>query len=146
MDRSGGRGRITRGMIPILAIQVASELYRLRRKPPVTAGLILANTLIYLRPGALHRLLPSIDEVWFNPHLIVKVLLRFHLLLLSAPILMNTISYISHMKVSSEASIKIVNNGTPKPRNIRIYQCVLGFRIVIRSKIISSTNVEINGS
>lgn len=59
-------------MIPILAIQVASELYRLRRKPPVTAGLILANTLIYLRPGPLHRLLPSIDEVWFNPHLIVK--------------------------------------------------------------------------
>lgn len=38
----------------------------------MTAGLILANTLIYLRPGALHRLLPSIDEVWFNPHLIVK--------------------------------------------------------------------------
>lgn len=73
MDRYGGiRGRITRGMIPVLALHVATEYYRLRRKPPVTAGLILANTLIYIRPGALNRLLPSIEEVWFNPHLIVK--------------------------------------------------------------------------
>ncbi|KAH0451795.1 hypothetical protein IEQ34_019094 [Dendrobium chrysotoxum] len=73
MDRDGGiRRRITRGMIPVLALHVGTEFYRLRRKPPVTAGLILANTLIYLRPGALDRLLPTIDEVWFNPHLIVK--------------------------------------------------------------------------
>ncbi|PKA54626.1 Uncharacterized protein AXF42_Ash000461 [Apostasia shenzhenica] len=72
MDRFGGRGRITRGMIPLLALHVATELRRLQRKPPVTAGLIVANTLIYLRPGALHRLLPSLEDVWFNPYLIVK--------------------------------------------------------------------------
>ncbi|XP_020576903.1 rhomboid-like protein 14, mitochondrial [Phalaenopsis equestris] len=73
MDREGGiRRRISRGMIPVLALHVGTEYYRLRRKPPVTAGLILANTLIYLRPGTLDRILPTIDEVWFNPHLIVK--------------------------------------------------------------------------
>ncbi|KAG0477639.1 hypothetical protein HPP92_012358 [Vanilla planifolia] len=72
MDRYRGRVSISRGMIPFLALHVASEYHRLRRKPPVTAGLILANTLIYLRPGMLHRLLPLIDEVSFNPHLIVK--------------------------------------------------------------------------
>ncbi|KAL5551370.1 hypothetical protein UlMin_001546 [Ulmus minor] len=65
------RGR-WRGMLPILAIQVASEYYRLPSKPPVTAGLIAANTLIYLRPEFLDSYLPSLDEVSFNPHLILK--------------------------------------------------------------------------
>ncbi|CAN6467143.1 unnamed protein product [Victoria cruziana] len=64
--------RPSRGMLPFLALNVANEFYRLERKPPVTAGLLLANTLIYLRPGVLDALLPTIDEVWFNPHIIVK--------------------------------------------------------------------------
>ncbi|XP_020267846.1 rhomboid-like protein 14, mitochondrial [Asparagus officinalis] len=64
--------RLTRGMLPLLAFQVLNEYHRLGRKPPVTAGLILTNALIYLRPGVLDELLPRIDDVWFNPHLIVK--------------------------------------------------------------------------
>nr|AIY60677.1 rhomboid protein Illhe_RBL14 [Illicium henryi] len=68
---SWGR-RPSRGMLPLLALHVASEYYRLERKPPVTAGLLLTNTLIYLRPGALNNLLPTIDEVWFNPNIIIK--------------------------------------------------------------------------
>ncbi|MCL7049037.1 hypothetical protein MKW94_018852 [Papaver nudicaule] len=68
---SGGRG-ITRGMIPLLALHAVNEYYRLPIKPPVTAGLLVANTLIYLRPGVLHTLLPSIDQVWFNPRLIIR--------------------------------------------------------------------------
>nr|XP_010909656.1 rhomboid-like protein 14, mitochondrial isoform X1 [Elaeis guineensis] len=65
-------GRVSRGLLPLLAMHVANEYFRLERKPPVTAGLLFANTLIYLRPGPLNRLLPTIDEVWFNPHLIIK--------------------------------------------------------------------------
>ncbi|KAK4800942.1 hypothetical protein SAY86_021429 [Trapa natans] len=68
MDR---RGRSS-GMIPLLAAHAFYEYYRLPRKPPVTAGLLAANTLIYLRPGALDALLPSLDEVWFNARLILK--------------------------------------------------------------------------
>ncbi|KAJ7955353.1 Rhomboid-like protein [Quillaja saponaria] len=64
--------RVSRGMLPLLALHTLSEYYRLERKPPVTAGLIAANTLIYLRPGVLDAVLPSIHEVWFNPHLILK--------------------------------------------------------------------------
>jgi rhomboid domain-containing protein 1 len=63
------RGRI---LLP-LALHVAGEYYRLQRKPPVTAALLAANTVIYLRPAFLRSILPSIDEVWFNPHLILKV-------------------------------------------------------------------------
>lgn len=59
-------------MLPLLGFQVLSEYSRLERKPPVTAGLLLANTLIYLRPSFLNQILPSLDEVCFNPHLIVK--------------------------------------------------------------------------
>lgn len=59
-------------MLPLLALHAASEYYRLERKPPVTAALLAANTLIYLRPGFLHSILPSIDQVWFNPHLILR--------------------------------------------------------------------------
>ncbi|KAF7837613.1 rhomboid-like protein 14, mitochondrial [Senna tora] len=64
--------RVSRGMLPLLALHTLSEYYRSDRKPPVTAGLIAANTLIYLRPSFLDSFLPSIDEVWFNPHLILK--------------------------------------------------------------------------
>ncbi|CAO2826301.1 unnamed protein product [Amaranthus hypochondriacus] len=67
----GGR-RVSRGMLPLLALHTVSEYYRLERKPPVTAGLLAANTLIYLRPAFLESILPSINEVWFNAHLILK--------------------------------------------------------------------------
>ncbi|XP_058076862.1 rhomboid-like protein 14, mitochondrial [Magnolia sinica] len=67
-----GRRRLSRGMLPILGLHVVNEYYRLERKPPVTAGLLLANTLIYLRPGFLNNYLPTLNQVWFNPNLIVK--------------------------------------------------------------------------
>ncbi|CAL8993436.1 unnamed protein product [Prunus brigantina] len=67
--RNGPRSN---GMLPLLALHAASEYYRLDRKPPVTAGLIAANSLIYLRPAFLDPILPSLQEVWFNPHLILK--------------------------------------------------------------------------
>ncbi|KAK9289224.1 hypothetical protein L1049_017698 [Liquidambar formosana] len=68
-----GRGRrLSRGMLPLLAVHAVSEYCRRERKPPITAGLLALNTLIYLRPGPLDAILPSIDEVWFNPHLILK--------------------------------------------------------------------------
>lgn len=66
------RRRVSRGMLPLLALHTFSEYYRLERKPPVTAGLLAANTLIYLRPAFLDPILPAIDEVWFNAHLILK--------------------------------------------------------------------------
>lgn len=69
MDR---RGSLTKGMLPLLAFHAVSEYYRLPWKPPVTAALLGANTLIYLRPAFLRHILPSIDQVWFNPHLILK--------------------------------------------------------------------------
>ncbi|OVA16586.1 zinc finger protein [Macleaya cordata] len=66
-----GGSRRSRGMIPLLALHAVNEFYKLERKPPVTAGLLVANTLIYLRPGVLHTLLPTIDDVWFNTRLIL---------------------------------------------------------------------------
>nr|AIY60713.1 rhomboid protein Lonja_RBL14 [Lonicera japonica] len=73
MDRRGrGGGRVWRGMLPVLALHAVSEYSRLDRKPPVTAGLIAANTLVYLRPNFLHTIIPTIDEVCFNPYLILK--------------------------------------------------------------------------
>ena len=68
-----GRGGRARGLLPLLALEAVSQYCRLERKPPVTAGLIAANTLVYLRPAFLDSLLPPIDQVWFNPHLILKV-------------------------------------------------------------------------
>ncbi|KAI3457752.1 hypothetical protein Pfo_014415 [Paulownia fortunei] len=68
MERGRGRG----GMIGLLLVQALSEYRRLERKPPVTAGLIAANTLIYLRPRFLDPILPTLNQVWFNPHLILK--------------------------------------------------------------------------
>ncbi|XP_074280382.1 rhomboid-like protein 14, mitochondrial [Silene latifolia] len=67
----GGR-RVSRGMLPLLALHTVTEYYRLERKPPVTAALLATNTLIYLRPAFLKSILPTIDEVWFNAHLILK--------------------------------------------------------------------------
>ncbi|XP_019455576.1 PREDICTED: rhomboid-like protein 14, mitochondrial [Lupinus angustifolius] len=71
MDMRIGR-RVSRGMLPLLALQTFSEYYRSERKPPITAALIAANTVIYLRPAFLEPFIPPIDEVWFNPHLILK--------------------------------------------------------------------------
>ena len=61
-------------MLAFLALHAVSEYCRLERKPPVTAGLVAANTLIYLRrPGFVDAMLPTLDQVWFNPDLILKV-------------------------------------------------------------------------
>lgn len=70
-------------MLPLLAYQVVSQYYRLQRNP-ITVGLLAANTLIHLRPDFLHPIIPSIEDVWFNAHLILKVtILANHLILLS---------------------------------------------------------------
>lgn len=71
MERNGSR--LSRGMLALLAVQAVNEYYRLPWKPPVTAGLLAANALTYLRPAFLRPFIPSIHEVWFNPYLILKV-------------------------------------------------------------------------
>lgn len=77
-----GAGFSRAGMLPILVLQALSEYTRSDSKPPVTAALLVANVLIYLRwPPLLNRALPAIEEVWFNPHLVVKVRLLHALLL-----------------------------------------------------------------
>jgi len=64
----------SRGMLPLLALQVLIEYGRAgASRPPVTAALLAANSLIYLRPGALDGVLPSLSRVSFNPQLIVEV-------------------------------------------------------------------------
>ncbi|XP_073309358.1 rhomboid-like protein 14, mitochondrial [Primulina huaijiensis] len=68
MDGGRGKGR----MLALLLVQAFGEYWRLDRKPPVTAGLVAANTLIYLRPRFLQPILPTINQVWFNPYLILK--------------------------------------------------------------------------
>ncbi|XP_065868667.1 rhomboid-like protein 14, mitochondrial [Euphorbia lathyris] len=70
MERNGGR--LSKGMLALLAVHAVNEYYRLPWKPPVTAGLLVANTLTYLRPAFLRRFVPPIHEVWFNPYLILK--------------------------------------------------------------------------
>ncbi|GMH03964.1 hypothetical protein Nepgr_005803 [Nepenthes gracilis] len=72
MERGGRWISHGRGMLPLLAFNILSEYYRHERKPPVTAGLLAANTIIYLRPTFLESILPTIDDVWFNAHLILK--------------------------------------------------------------------------
>ncbi|XP_006645779.2 rhomboid-like protein 14, mitochondrial [Oryza brachyantha] len=79
---AGGGGGRPSGMLPLLALQVLLEYGRAgASRPPVTAALIAANTLVYLRPGSLDALLPTLDRVAFNPHLIVQFgdLTRFFL-------------------------------------------------------------------
>ena len=64
----------SRGLLPLLALQVLFEYGRVgATRPPVTAALLVANTLVYLRPGALHELLPSLANVSFCPYLIIEV-------------------------------------------------------------------------
>ncbi|PHT58094.1 hypothetical protein CQW23_00457 [Capsicum baccatum] len=74
MERGRGRwvSSVSRGMLPLLGLHTVIEYSRLERKPPVTAALLAANTIIYLRPTFLHPILPTINQVWFNPHLILK--------------------------------------------------------------------------
>lgn len=79
MER-GRNGRVSRGMLPLLAFHAVSEYSRLDRKPPVTAALVAANTLIYLRPKFINHLIPTLDQVWFNPYLILKVFFNFNFL------------------------------------------------------------------
>ncbi|KAM0042122.1 putative rhomboid protease [Helianthus debilis subsp. tardiflorus] len=71
MVRRNPRG-ISSGMIPLMLLQAANEYRRLERKPPVTAALLAANTLIYLRPAFLDHVIPPIDDVFFNAYLILK--------------------------------------------------------------------------
>lgn len=67
---------VSNGMIPLMLLQAVNEYRKLERKPPVTAAILAANTLIYLRPAFLHQILPKIEDVLFNAHLIVKVHFR----------------------------------------------------------------------
>eukprot|EP00249_Psilotum_nudum_P009535 c21995_g1_i1 orf=318-1361(+) len=70
----GGRGhrRSRNGMLYLLAIHLVTQFAQLERKPPVTACLVLANTLVFLRPGILNEMLPTIHEVCLNPYLVLK--------------------------------------------------------------------------
>eukprot|EP00250_Pteridium_aquilinum_P033663 c6040_g1_i1 orf=344-1363(-) len=66
-SNSGGSG-----MLFILAFHAIAQYAGLDRKPPVTAALIIANVLIYLRPGRLDDVLPTVGDVCLNPHMILK--------------------------------------------------------------------------
>ncbi|GAU16765.1 hypothetical protein TSUD_200080 [Trifolium subterraneum] len=68
MDVIIGTGK----MLPLLALHTFTEYYRSESKPPVTAALIAANTLIYLRPHFLRSIIPPIEQVMFNSHVILK--------------------------------------------------------------------------
>ncbi|CAO2167540.1 unnamed protein product [Urochloa humidicola] len=53
-----------KGVIPLLGLQVALEYGRPESsRPPVTAALLAANVLLFLRPGALDGILPKTSEV-----------------------------------------------------------------------------------
>ncbi|PHT58092.1 hypothetical protein CQW23_00455 [Capsicum baccatum] len=60
------------GVTPVEYKMREVRLRWLERKPPVTAELLAANTIIYLRPTFLHPILPTINQVRFNTHLILK--------------------------------------------------------------------------
>jgi rhomboid domain-containing protein 1 len=60
-------------MLYMLAVQAATRFVQLPRKPPVTTTLIAVQTLIYLRPGKLDAVLPTLSEVCLNPYFVVKV-------------------------------------------------------------------------
>ncbi|KAL6850425.1 hypothetical protein ACP4OV_021052 [Aristida adscensionis] len=72
---SGGRYAVerSRGLLPLLAVQVLFEYGRDgATRPPVTAALLAANALVYLRPAALEGILPSLSRAAFNPYLILQ--------------------------------------------------------------------------
>ncbi|KAL3685897.1 hypothetical protein R1sor_003919 [Riccia sorocarpa] len=60
------------GMLYMLALHAASQFMQLPRKPPVTASLILANTVVHLRPGGLDLVLPTVHEVCLNPYRVLR--------------------------------------------------------------------------
>lgn len=59
-------------MIYWMALQAILQFMQLRRKPPVTAALIIANVVVHLRPGSLDMILPDLHEVCLQPSVIVK--------------------------------------------------------------------------
>lgn len=65
---AGGGG----GMLFILAFHALAQYAGRDRKPPVTAALIAANVLVFLRPGRLDDVLPTIGDVCLNPYLVFK--------------------------------------------------------------------------
>ncbi|KAI5006639.1 hypothetical protein ZWY2020_033882 [Hordeum vulgare] len=59
--------------LPLLAVRMLLQYGPTgASRPPVTAALIAANALVYLRPGAVDAHLPRLRHVMFNPHLIIK--------------------------------------------------------------------------
>lgn len=60
------------GFLIMLAVQAFTRFMQLPNKPPVTAALIAAQTLIHLRPGKLDALLPTISDVCLNPYLVIQ--------------------------------------------------------------------------
>ena len=60
----------SKGMLPLLGLQVLLEYGRAgSARPPATAALLAANVLIFLRPGAL----PKKAYVALNPNIFFKV-------------------------------------------------------------------------
>src|SRR5438105_8879411 len=78
VERSGG-------LLALLRLQFVLEYGRAgATRPPVTAVLLAANALVYLRPGARDDLLPLLSRASFNPYLIIKVLPKPPLPILSS--------------------------------------------------------------
>lgn len=71
-----------RRMFPPPVLQTFFKYYRSEHKLPVTTTLIVANILINLHPSFFYSLNPPIQQVWFNPHLTLKVILSIHLLII----------------------------------------------------------------
>jgi hypothetical protein len=68
----------SKGMLPVLGLQVLLEYGRAgSARPPATAALLAVNVLIFLRPGALDAILPKKAYVALNPNIFFKV--RTHL-------------------------------------------------------------------
>jgi rhomboid domain-containing protein 1 len=62
------------GVIPLLGLQAAFGYCRPgSARPPVTAALLAANVLVFLRPRPLHRILPRINDVALNYRLFLRV-------------------------------------------------------------------------
>ncbi|XP_066314204.1 rhomboid-like protein 14, mitochondrial [Miscanthus floridulus] len=63
----------SKGMLPLLGLQVLLEYGRAgSARPPATAALLAANVLIFLRPGALDAILPKKAYVALNPNIFFK--------------------------------------------------------------------------
>ncbi|KAF8661882.1 hypothetical protein HU200_056842 [Digitaria exilis] len=63
-------------MIPLLGLQVVYKYGRTgSSRPPVTAALLAANVLVFLRPGPLDKILPKTNCVAFNYQLFLRTFL-----------------------------------------------------------------------